>query len=170
MDDLEIIFGPEGLPDKQPFQVTDLSSAQWCAGKAIAAQQDIGLAKARKDELIARVEEWYKRETAESERTCERMGELLRPWVTDQLKGKKRRSVPLIGATVGLRKTPEKVDVKDFEAFKAWAKEHYPGAIRIKEEPDKPIINRIIKETGEVPDGVEIIDGTEVLYVKGGEE
>jgi phage host-nuclease inhibitor protein Gam len=84
------------------------------------------------------------------------------------LKGGKKKSRSLPHGTVGWRKAGGGLEVKDSKALLEWAKGQPPelGLVRTKEEPAMSEVQKLHKETGEVPPGTDVKPETEELYVK----
>jgi len=105
-DDLE-----KGLEQKDKFEVKDLSSANWCAGKITFATKKIDEAKKFRDAIIEKAKRWYENYTKEYEQTIERMSYYLEPYVKSEIMEKKGKSVKLMGVTAGYRTGQMSIDM-----------------------------------------------------------
>ena len=136
--------------EKEVFQVSDQQTAEWTVRK---------IAEHRKrqkevDELLQaelfRLKQWAQKEMEKEENNIAYLESLLIPWAQEQGK-----SISLPSGRVRFRKVPDKF-IYDDQAVIAWAKQHLPEAVRIKEELEKNTIKAHVKATGELPDGLTI--------------
>lgn len=148
----------------EAFSVRDDDSANWVVRK---------IAEARS--YAAHVKEWAKREQERAERDEERLmarfSAELEEWARAQLTGKKK-SVDLPAGRLGFRSEPAKLTYVDKDAEKAaleWARKCHAECVVVipaSERLDKEAINRLMKTTGEIPDGATLVEATELFYVK----
>lgn len=94
-------------------------------------------------------------------------GALVRNVTERLIAGGKARSHKTLWGTIGFRKAPAQVFVKDEAALMGYAKHAHPEWIRIKEEPVRSAIKDYAKTTGDIPPGCEFIDERDKFYVKG---
>ncbi len=168
MDDkiMEIVFGAEGVEmEREKFHVTSLQSAAWCMAKASNAVAKIADAQAMKDEAIRRINAWFDDYTAEHNATVESMEFFLEPWVREEIKDKKSKSVKLPNGTAGYRTTPESVVITDEEKIVGEAKAAGVET-HIKETVHKKDLKKHIMETGQVFDNAFLVPGSEKFYIK----
>uniref|UniRef100_A0A6H2A017 Putative host-nuclease inhibitor protein n=1 Tax=viral metagenome TaxID=1070528 RepID=A0A6H2A017_9ZZZZ len=76
-----------------------------------------------------------------------------------------KKSLKLIAGTIKRTKGRERVDVLDQDTFFKWAAQNGAGLLRTKVEPDKKAISGHIKETGEIPPGVDLVCGEDTFSV-----
>ena len=84
----------------------------------------------------------------------------------------KSRYVDLLGAgRLALRRTPDRVDVTDEDAYMAWAKEADPAGATfwrqlVVEAPCKRQLSDYVKTTSEIPPGTVLVPGADSLTIK----
>ena len=83
-----------------------------------------------------------------------------------ELEGSAKRSVKLLSGTVGYRKQPDHLEIKDEQAGIAWAKKNLPDAYRVEESLLKKPVTEHIKTTGEVLDFAELVIGEDKFYIE----
>ncbi len=167
---IETIFGKEiEETKKEDFRVDTLKKANWCATMADSAFKKILEAEQMKEEAMARIDEWFEDYTKEYKGTIDKMEELLDPWVWDEIKEKKSKSIKLLNGTAGFRSTPESIKIKDDKAIVEEAK-MYGIPVQTKEYVNKTDIEKHIKETGQILDNACIVPGSEKFYLKMKEE
>ena len=110
---------------KAPFEVTDISSANWTIRKILEHQAAIDEVKAQADKMKTEIEEWLQSETEEHQKSVDSLSALLSPFVVSQIEGTKKRSIKLPSGTAGFRKGSvtftlegEKVDKKSEQLLK----------------------------------------------------
>lgn len=81
---------------------------------------------------------------------------------------KKTQKFP--SGNIGYRKLPDKVVVNDSDSYIAWVKkaglDERTDLIKTKVTPDKKGIKLYITQSGEIPDGVEMVTGENKFYIK----
>jgi phage host-nuclease inhibitor protein Gam len=155
---------------KTTFQVKDLASADWCARKAREAEERIQERRAYVASRMLKYQEWLDSENERDEKTVAAMAAFLEPWVLREIAGGKKRSVNLPHGIAGFRRTPDRLEVADEGAAVEWARENAPHAIRVRESIDKNEMKANIEATGEVPEGCELVRGTDRFYLDVKEE
>jgi hypothetical protein len=143
----------------ESFTVDDAASANWVIRKIIEARAYAKHVKAWADgELIRaqREEEFF---------LC-RYGQQLERWARAQIDNSHRKSIKLPAGTLGFRTEPTKLDVRDELRLIAWCRKTLPAALRIETHILKQIIKDHVTDTGECPDGAEIVVGQQRFYVK----
>lgn len=171
------------------FHVTDERSANWVLRKLAEARMRVSKAL----EWAAHEEEAGKNE---EEHLMARFGSELQEFAARAIEGGKKKSLSLPAGTVGFRSSPEKIEVKDDDAYIEWVERSFPGALNvtlsifacghdiatIRElaqqatlrglqssltvKPDKNEVNLHCKNTGELPDGCELVPAQDKFYVK----
>ncbi|HEX8236308.1 MAG TPA: host-nuclease inhibitor Gam family protein [Abditibacteriaceae bacterium] len=144
-------------PDKQSFEVTDVTSASWVVRKIVEA-------RARRE----RIKEWARLEMKAAQREEEffqrRFGPSLEAWVAENLHGRKTLRLP--DGALGYRRRRMTLQIDDKEQLLEWCKSNLPEAVRVKEDVLKTPLNEHLKETGEVPPGCDIEPGGDEFYVR----
>jgi hypothetical protein len=143
-------FEADPAAEKERFVIHNDKMAEWAMGKIAEANANIKMWK-----------EFYKQKLAqalaEEEDTIAYMSGLLREYFDTQphhvtKTGIEKYSLP--SGTLELK--PGGLDYKrDNEALLAWCKANMPAAVKVTEEPAWEKVKAYIKETGEIPDGVE---------------
>ena len=171
------------VPDA--FEVRDSSSANWVVRRILAARA-----------YSAQVNAWAAAELrrAESEERwlLDRYGAQLRNWLESELSrgSPRRRSVPLPAGVVGIRKLPPKLVVRNEPALLQWCRQHLQGAVRVtataaghlavdlaawaagataikvQERVSVDELHDYVVETGELPNGVELVRHEERFFIK----
>lgn len=96
----------------------------------------------------------------------------LRAWAGAQLEGKKARTLKLPHGDLCFRKVPGRiaVDAKSPELI-AWAQEHMPRALEERVvrsiHVNTDAVKAHVEATGEIPEGVEVVEARETFSWKG---
>jgi len=149
-----------GISNEQddPFHITDYKKCDWVIKKITAV-----------DDEIDRLEEQHRRRVKqlENEKTFfqERFGTELEAWTRTNLDGRKK-SIDMPHGRIGFRKSRESIEIVDKEANLDWAKENCPDALREKEWTIKTPQIKLMKETGEMPDGTALKPAKDRFFVK----
>lgn len=156
---------------QEGFAVCDLQSADWALGKALSAQKRINEIEAYAEAAIAEARARIEREVSSYRHTVERMSTFLEPWVRERLAGEKRKSLRLLSGRVGLRKSQPSLLVKDEAAAVAdLEKLGLSAFIRTKKEVKKDEVKANVKAGGALPEGCELVPGSEHFYLDEGKE
>lgn len=175
------------LPQASPqFEVTDAHSANWLVRRIVEAR---GYAE-RVQEWAAAELRRAKREEAF---LLARYGHQAEQWLREELRKARgrRRSMSLPAGTMGLRSVPPRLEVVDQRQALEWCCANLPGAVMMKIEvagsaaiqlrewaqihcPDGRVTEGVSKlhlkdhatTTGELPDGVRLIDSPDFFYIK----
>uniref|UniRef100_A0A6M3KY59 Putative host-nuclease inhibitor protein n=1 Tax=viral metagenome TaxID=1070528 RepID=A0A6M3KY59_9ZZZZ len=75
-----------------------------------------------------------------------------------------KKSIKLAYGVIKWVKGRDKVEVLDMAALEIWAQNNGLG-VRVKREADKLAIAKHIKETGEIPDGTDLVAGEDTFTV-----
>jgi hypothetical protein len=155
-DDPTVAFGVDDT-----FHVRDENTANWVVRKVAECRA-----------YRERVASWARAETLRADRQelflMHRFGAELETWTRTQI-GKQRgrqRSVALPAGVLGFRREPSKLLILDEDALVGWCRAHLPAAIKVTQSLLKNEIHAHIKESGEIPDGVEMGGGKEKFYLK----
>jgi hypothetical protein len=91
-------------------------------------------------------------------------------WLTSQMKNylitKDIKSLSLPNGTIGMRKQPEAIEVVDESSFISEASPDLLRHVPESYEPDLKAIKALIKETGEIPKGIELKAQDPKFYYK----
>jgi phage host-nuclease inhibitor protein Gam len=122
-----------GLADRdETFHVTDLSSAEWVLDKMAGHEAQIAALSMRLAAIQHNITTLVKQQNARRAFLEYRYGQELKAFARQNLKGKSKTWRCAYGL-VAFRKTQPGVVVWDEAAAIAWAKEHCPDAVKVKE-------------------------------------
>lgn len=150
---------PVEVDPPESFQVGDAASANWVVRKITDARA-----------YAKHVKAWAEGELIRAQREEEffvfRYGAQLERWARAQIERSRRKSIKLPAGTLGFRTEPVKLDVRDELRLIAWCRKTLPAALRIETHVMKQIVKDHIADTGECPDGAEVVAGQQRFYVK----
>lgn len=161
---------PEDI-NSDKFVIDDIKKADWAMGKINLERKKM----AQNEELVqARIEQlqaWLKKQNESSEGTIAFFENLLVPFVKEQIKGSRKKSINLPSGTVGFKKSTK--TTKDDAAIMEFVKNNYSEYIKVKESVDmaefkkacKVVDGKLITVEGEVVPGYQV-EETNVLYTK----
>lgn len=140
------------LDERDPvvgWEVTDLSSADWAAGKIREAQESMQTIKEHADRLRKQADEWESRQLAPYADQVGFFTGLLRLWADrggmEGLTKKKSLDLPS-GMRIGFRSGSEVVEIEDEEAAIAECKQYQlDDAVKIKETISKTAVKKHLK-------------------------
>ncbi len=162
----ELIFDKEKLREPQPFQVDSLDKANWAVCKIIQAERRIQERNQIADTYKQKINEWLRQSNQEDKKSIDFLTSLLRPFVEQEVAKQKRiRNIKLLGATVGLRKQPEKIEIIDIDLALGFCEENHPEALIIKKELSKTELKKLYGK-GEIIPGVLIVRNASEFYIK----
>ena len=166
----EIVFEDQhGVSEaKKPegFLIDDQEKATWAAHRMLQAESRIEERSKLAKEYKLKIDTWLEKANESDEATIETMRFLLTPYLRSELAGRKRRrSIDLLGAKLGFRKLPERVEVIDSEAAISFCESNHPEAVIVKKELSRSEL-RSIAQKGELIPGVVLDGGEDRLYVK----
>ena len=173
-------------PEPQQFIVDNFSKAEWAARKIVEQQANIQNkteeARKMKEDYAAIVDEWLKSETEDAQKDIDSLQAKLIPFVSEQIEGKKKKSIKLPSATAGFKKSGakftiggEKVDGKSEQLLEIVKKHNLDEYIITKEYVDwyklKKTLNVVsdgvvVSQDGEILQNIEAEPETDVFYVK----
>lgn len=138
------------------FHVTDKASAEWALRKIRAYKQQIKENEELYNAEIQRLNEWLESVNKKANDNINYFTALLQEYMIKELeKDPKSRSIKLPSGTVRFRKQQPEWQFED-EKVISWLKSNKPELIRTIEKYDKNDIKKIVKETGEIIDGIKI--------------
>ena len=143
----------------EPFIIDDADKASWAVDKILIARERLERVKAQFQAAVHEAQQ----EVADAEAFFLPLLEL---WYNAN-PPRKGKSIKLPHGTVGKRTVPGGPRVLDVDAVLAWAKEHgIPGIVKVTESVNKTAVAEYVKSTGDLPDGVEIVESREAFDVK----
>ena len=158
---------PETAEDEAPaapegWQCRDEEAASWAIDRVLTARARIDRVTTQASILVARLQ-----------KELDRTEGYFFPHLEDYLRANppaKGRTLHLLTGSLALRTKPGGARVRDQDAAVAWAREHLPAAIMQRPAPsptvDAASIKAHVEMTGEVPDGVDVVDAVDVFDVK----
>ena len=179
MNELESKFGEyedEQIGGTQTgFIIDTLEKADWAVQKIAAHEKKKAEIKAFADTKREKIKEFEDAEYQKIDASIEGLKCMLAPFVEAGIAigGGKKKSIRLIGGTAGFRQTPPKFE-RDEVKLKEFVKNYDTKYIETKEsvkwsefKADVKILNdKMITKDGEIVDGVTVIPGEQVFYVK----
>lgn len=153
------------------WMVTDLGSADWALRRVAECKIEESEVDAMEAAAIAAI-----RKRADDLRAKARRGaayfefQILR-WMErnrDSIVRGKQKSRGFLHGKLGWRATGERLVIEDEAAVQAWIDSMSEGSpfVRVKREPVMAAIQKLFKETGEIPPGFKIDPGRDEPYVK----
>ena len=164
----QIVFESD-LPQESPdagFLIDTQEKATWAARKILQAEGRINERSELAKSYKSRIDRWLAEANRRDEASIESLSSLLTPYLRDELAGStKRRSIDLLGARLGFRKLPERIEVVDPEKAISYCETNHPEAVVVKKDLSRSELRRIALK-GEFIPGVVLDGGTDRLYVK----
>lgn len=147
------------------FVIDDERKAAWASTKILAARHRMTRRRHLADDYQNRILNWLDRANEPDQRSLAFLENSLRPWVEEQVSRLSRsRSVLLPGVRVGLRKSPDRVEVLDLESVLTFCEEHLPELIVTKKDVSKSDLKKHLTQGARIP-GTTLIPGNEELTV-----
>lgn len=145
-----------GENEHERFKVTDKASAEWCLRKIAAYKREIQENEELVKAEIQRLNDWLTRVNQQAIERINYLTGLLQEYMMQEVaKDPKCRSIKLPHGTIRFRKQQPEWTFDD-EKVLSWLKQNRPDLIQIIEKYNKNDVKKLIKETGEIIDGVEI--------------
>lgn len=146
--------------DRERFRVDDDAKAAWAMRKARSIIARIREVEAIRDAEIARVNEWAATQIDGMSQDRDYFEGLLVMYARQQREDEGRKSVVTPYGTVKSRAGQPRWQVYEPTDFLAWARDHRPDLIRVKEEPAVSLIKEVCSA---LPDGSAVTeDGEQV--------
>jgi hypothetical protein len=167
-DMLDILYEDAEIPEEGSegtWEVTDIKSADWAIGMARKAVLSIVEAKEYADFLHLKIDAWVEKIEKKNNRTIEFMKGALEPWAKEKLAGLKDRSFSLPAGKCGFRKGSDAVNWNE-DLFGPDDAEKLGIPVKTVKSVLKTEVKKYIKSTGNIPDGVILIEGVDKFYVK----
>lgn len=151
----------EEIEEQTGFSITDDRSAEWALGK-------IREAKAEQEKWEAFYSEKLEAVRKECQNTIDFMTHHLRRYFLTQEHKVTKTGIEKYSLPSGeLTLKPAGIDYKRDEiAMLAWCEEHLPEAIKVTRKAGWAEVKAHIKETGEIPDGVEPFETEPTFSIK----
>jgi phage host-nuclease inhibitor protein Gam len=151
----------------QGFAIDSLDKAEWALSKIARADGRIQDKQRVAKQLISAITARLEAITEHDRRSVEDLSAMLRPWAELEVaKQGKRKSVELLGGTVGFRQSPARLDVTDPVAAVSALEAAHPECVRIKKEVDKVATRKLVESTGEIFEGMAMVPGAVNFYVE----
>ncbi|MCT4593145.1 MAG: host-nuclease inhibitor Gam family protein [Anaeromicrobium sp.] len=142
---------------REGFRVEDKGQVEWCLRKVQALQAEIKDNNTLADQEIMRINKWREDENKKAEDSINFFKGLLEEYMRSvNAEDEKVRSMKLPHGIIRLKKQQPEFKFHEEKTI-AWLKENYPDKIKIVEKFSKTDVKKIVKDTGEVFDGLEIV-------------
>ena len=167
---IDSILNPELSDDivqenDEKFKVDTLDKANWASRKIIQAENRIEERNMLAQQYRDKIDNWLEKANKEDERSVEFMKSLLRPYLEEEIHKKNTKTIKLLGVKISLWKTPERIEIVNFNLALSFCERHYPDTIITKKDLSKSEIKKIYQMGIPVP-GVIITGGAERVIVK----
>jgi hypothetical protein len=160
-----ILFQDPRTPAKEPFTVDSLDKANWTARKIIQAEERIQKRLAMAEEYKSRIDVWLNHANKADTESVEFLSSLLRPFVENEVKAQRSKTVRLLGVNASLRKLPEKIELTNPEMALNFCELHHPEALIIKKDLSRAELKKLFQQ-GELIPGVLLSGGATNLYLR----
>lgn len=125
-------------------------------------EDEISQYKSTAEKLMQEIETWLESKAKQKQSQID----FLSGRMEEYLRTREIKSMSLPAGIVGLRRQPDKVEVINEELFYEKADTSLIRKIPETQEPDLKKIKEHIKQTGEVPDGVDVVSQDSKFYYK----
>ena len=143
----------------EPFVIDDADKASWAVDKILIARERLERVKAQFQAAVHEAQQ----EVVDAEAFFLPQ---LEAWYNAN-PPRKGKSIKLPHGTVGKRTVPGGPRVVDETAVLEWARrEGIPGLIKITESVSRAAVKEYVASTGDLPDGVELVESRESFDVK----
>jgi phage host-nuclease inhibitor protein Gam len=151
---------------KAKFQIDSEDKLAWYVDKLATIQEKQARITAQAEAMVADLEREADGLRFQFEGQARAMTEKLM-----KAAGNKVKHIKLLTGTIGFRRSPDRIAVRDEAAVLLWAEQHAPMLIARKVDSKRLAVRDgvvIVKETGEVVEanGLEVALGEEKIYVK----
>lgn len=161
----ELLFDIDSPEVEEGFVVNSLDKATWCAQRYIAAEKRISERKELADFYKNKIDIWLSESSKSDANTMSVMASLIEPYAREYVSGlKNRHSFKVLGASIGFRKHPDKLDISDEDSAVRFCEEHYPDIIQSKKTISKTLAKAYLKDGSRIP-GLELSVGNEELVI-----
>lgn len=161
-------FSPAGHVG--PWLPSSIRDVEWCLERVGEAESDMAEVQAQLDAAIKALHARALSITEKANKRALWFRGLVETWAVanrgEVVRGK-TKSRELLGGSIAFRATAEKVVVTDAPALLAWAQPDHLDLLRFPEpQIDKKALDALVKGTGELPPGVDVLPATETVTVK----
>ena len=173
--------GLSALRADREAEVLDEAEERQQAGWALAAPADLAYAlellrvstrrQADAERIataeVGRVQAWLTRQRAQHDRRADWLRAAIASYAAPAralLCAGRAKSASFPAGRVGWRARPERLEVRDEEAFSSWCAAR--DLVRTRVEPDRRAATEQYRKTGEVPDGCDVVGGDEAFFVE----
>lgn len=154
---------------REDFSIKDLRSLGWLIRRRGELDGEIARVRAARDQEVAeldlRAQTLVTRVQAELDRLDQWYGWQAEAFVSAEIKGKKKRSVPTLWGTAGYRKTQGSLKIEDMEQAVAFAREN-GIEVKVVESVNRTPLKKHLKATGEIPPGTEYEPPEDKFYMQ----
>jgi len=147
------------------FQVDSMAKADWAVSRVldsrarIARREDLAIA------LHTRIDAWLSKANTTDVSSITFLSSLLLPFVSSEVSKQHRsRSLLLPSGSIGLRKSPDHLEITDRDTALAYCKVQHPEAVIIKEDLSRSAVKALVFN-GEAIPGVIAELGQDTLYI-----
>lgn len=161
----------EEFNEDEGFRVTDDGKADWAVRKIAEHKKEIDRIKDFAKERIEQIKRWQESEVESLENNIDFLESLLQEYLYNT----EQKRIKLPSGNVNIRKQQPKWVYNDSLVLDALEKAQMDEFIRIKKEVNKSELRKHVeivngkavnKETGEVIDGIEIVERGETVSVR----
>lgn len=156
MTDQQTVEG--AVEARAPFVIDSADKAAWAVDKVLGARARLERVRAACDAAIREAE----REVADTEGFFLPQ---LRVWA-EQNPPAKGKTIRLTTGALAFRAVPGGPRVVDSVAALEWARQHLPAAVKVSESLSATAVKSYVTQTGDLPPGVEVVEGREAFDVK----
>ena len=113
-----------------------------------------------------RIDQWLEEASKPDTDTIDTLSTFLEPYLRHELESiHRRKSIKLLGATIGFRTLPKKVDIINPDQAIDFCENNHPEAVIIKKDLSRSELRKLA-ESGTLIPGVVLDGATERFYVK----
>lgn len=167
--------------EKERFEVTDASSAEWCMERLAEKEAERRKVEEQYDKMVSRYDKWREDSLEKLESDESYLHQLLAPWVDEQLEGGKVSSIKLPSGRVGFHAGPRQFSIggekasATNQALLEFVKASQPEMVEVKESVKWADFKRTLTPTedgqavtkdGEIVPGMKVERGERKFYVE----
>ncbi len=154
-------------PESEGFHIDSEDKASWAANKILGAEHRIQLREELAERYKARIDDWLSTANQSDIDSMAYLKSLLKGWLAAAILFQpKIRSIKVLGATIGFRKKPDRVEINDPNLALEFCEVQLPEAIVVKKELSKTALKTSLASGQHIP-GTFLFEGESELYVKG---
>lgn len=154
------------VPD-QGFIVDSMEDADWCVDKVGKAEANIERYTALARDYKKRIDERLEKLVEPHQKTIAVMTSFLTPWANTEIaRLHNKKSIELPSGRVGFRSSTGSLEITDEVKAITWLEGNgHVECVKTEKTIRKDETKKLIKATGEVPDGLDLKSGATVFYV-----